>query len=228
MSVEEFSGIGFAPGVVRGVRSFHIDKLGRLTGVVHHQVWRPGENGAECRKEEDPYPRGITINGVLGSLGATYSFVPSTWGMGTPSSSPATIQVIPDAKVGQQSLPAVVSEPSGPVPKPPHKFGDCTCGFYGYYDGSNDYRDEDRVNGVVEGYGETVIGTRGFRAMKARIVALHIPDSVRDQYVSFVARNYKDIPFFSSFKDMVAEFPPDGGELAVTPETDPDFWDRSI
>lgn len=59
-----------------------------------------------------------------------------------------------------------------------HNMAECSCGFYGFYDGSNDYKSDGTVSAVVEGYGETVIGTRGFRSMKAKIVALHIPGYV--------------------------------------------------
>jgi hypothetical protein len=54
----------------------------------------------------------------------------------------------------------------------------CTCGFYAYLDGSqHTYANmPDGLAGIVEGYGTVTIGTRGFRASKARIVALVIPD----------------------------------------------------
>lgn len=55
---------------------------------------------------------------------------------------------------------------------PDHQFADCTCGFYAYLNGVNDYISAGRVIGVVEGYGETLIGRRGFRSNKARILAL--------------------------------------------------------
>lgn len=53
-----------------------------------------------------------------------------------------------------------------------HQFLGCSCGFYAYYNGYNEYLDSNAIVGIIEGYGETVIGTRGFRSQKARIVAL--------------------------------------------------------
>jgi hypothetical protein len=53
-----------------------------------------------------------------------------------------------------------------------HDFADCTCGFYAYLNGVNDYIGTGRVIGVVEGYGETLIGRRGFRSKKGKILAL--------------------------------------------------------
>lgn len=107
----------------------------------------------------------------------------------------------------------------------PHSLVGCKHGFYGYYDGSNDYYRPDRVSGVIEGYGEVVVGTRGFRATKARIIALHIPADVPYGMRQRVQRNYRDIPCFDTFEAMVAEHPTDTG-LIASPETDPDFWTR--
>lgn len=163
----EFASLGFAVGVVRGVRSFAVDDLGRLTGINYKQTWKPGENAAECRAEQRK---------EFGDFG--------------------------------KHLP------------------DCVCGFYAYYDGSNDYRSEGKtITGVVEGWGSTVIGSRGFRCSKAKIVALHIPDSVKRSGV--VARNYADVPQFDTFLGMIREFPPIGDEKTASPN-DEDFWDRAV
>lgn len=53
-----------------------------------------------------------------------------------------------------------------------HDHANCTCGFYAYLNGINGYQSNCHVIGVIEGYGETTIGTRGFRAQKAKILAL--------------------------------------------------------
>ena len=60
-----------------------------------------------------------------------------------------------------------------------HDMADCMCGFYGFLDGSADYHNPGRVEGVIEAYGDVYLGTRGFRTTKARIVALHIPSGPR-------------------------------------------------
>jgi len=110
--------------------------------------------------------------------------------------------------------------------RPAHSLAECPHGFYGYYEGSNDYYESGRVMGVVEAYGETVIGTRGFRASKARIVALHVPSDVSVGTRRLLARNYPELPVFDSFAAMVAEFPPDDGGEGINPANDPDFWTR--
>lgn len=59
----------------------------------------------------------------------------------------------------------------------PHEVSlDCTCGFYAYHSGLNEYDGSpNSVAAVVEGYGHMVVGDRGFRAGKARILALIVP-----------------------------------------------------
>lgn len=244
MSAEEFGGIGFAPGSVRGTRSFSVDKLGRLTGVSYKQVWTPGENTASCRKDDDPWR--AQLHQITRSL--SYS-IPS------PYSSAGTVAI------GHGSYPqppkrswvdAVLGVPAPEIEKAVRdaeeekaraeaerlaaeeerrkrdSLADCTHGFYGYYDGSNDYYKAGYVMGVVEGYGETVIGTRGFRCMKARILAIRIPKHVPDRLRAMILRNYPDIPVFDTFKQMVAEFPPDDAGVGITPDSDPEFWTRTI
>lgn len=116
-------------------------------------------------------------------------------------------------------------QPVEPKPDLPHSMEKCSHGFYAFYDGSNDYREQANISGVIEGYGEVVIGTRGFRCMKAKILALHIGGD--EKKAAQVSRNYSEIPQFNSFAEMVKAFPPDSVG-AVGPENDPDFWDRQI
>jgi len=198
VSAAEFGGMGFALGVVRGARSFKVDKLGRLTGVTYEQVWRPDENTAECRRPtDDTYD-------ALQRMVTNYLY---TSGYSRPR--------------GVTAFP----EPRREKPLQ-HSMETCQCGFYGYYDGSNDYYKPGFVSAVVEGYGETLIGSRGFRASKARIVALRIPKHVPVPLATLIARNYPSIPLFDKFSRMVAEFPPDAGGQEVTPTSDPTFWER--
>lgn len=122
----------------------------------------------------------------------------------------------------------------------PHSYGDCHCGFYGYLNGFNEYNHITRVTGIIEGYGNTYIGTRGFRAEKARILALapgiieRMPRDISDASSINVAiqrlnralddrkppkikqlrKAYPNIPVFEDIAQMRAEFPPtDIGEI---------------
>lgn len=197
VKTDEFSGtdlmlepaleeVGFAAGVVRGVRAFDVDALGRLRGVTYKHIWTPGENRAECRRGDTEWSRmQLSLSRYMG---------------------------VADSSESNDG---------------PHSMNDCKHGFYAYYDGSNDYHDKARVSAVIEGYGEAVIGSRGFRCMKARIIALHIPETLEPHLARMVARNYPDVPVMDTFDQLVSEFPPDGGGNEMTPETDPDFWTRS-
>ena len=51
----------------------------------------------------------------------------------------------------------------------------CSCGFYAYYNGSNDYWNSYRVTGIVQGYGKCTYGNQGFRAQKLEILAIINP-----------------------------------------------------
>src|SRR4051812_39387345 len=163
MSESEFAGLGLAMGQVTGARSFLVDGLGRLTGIHYKQVWRPGENVAECRRKDDD-SMAATLRRIDQSIAALWAFDMTP----RPSVAPITggrkrgrekVVMVPTTRI----VPPV---PVAPVEPKPHTMGDCSCGFYGYYDGSDDYYKDGLVSGVVEGYGEALIGTRGFRVGK--------------------------------------------------------------
>lgn len=55
----------------------------------------------------------------------------------------------------------------------------CSCGYYAYFDGNdNEFQHGVNVEAVIEAWGKITIGEKGFRAAKARIVALVIPREV--------------------------------------------------
>jgi len=97
----------------------------------------------------------------------------------------------------------------------PHSIAGCSHGFYAYYDGSNDYHNTGDIHGMIEGYGEVVIGTRGFRAMKAKIVALSFAETIRladKDRVLATMHTYAGVPIFDTFEMMVSAYPPSKGE----------------
>lgn len=156
----EFEGVGLTIEPFRGVRAWHTNEHGSLTGITYHYPWTLGENLAGC---------------------------------------------IRTSAADSDALPAV----------PDHAIEDCVHGnghgFYAYWDGSNNYRSIGRVEGVIEGFGRVVVGSRGFRATKARIVALFVPGvylASRERY-ELMKTVYWAVPFFDSFEEMIDEFPPD-------------------
>ena len=152
--MSDFSDRPFVAGNLTGVRSFRIDSLGRLTGVHFREVWRPGENTATCRMDQTGASAGRHIHITFAAFMRTQALL---------SGSP-----IPPAAV----LPAGVR--AEPKEKEQHRAGvsGCSCGYYAYFDGSDDHADTVTVTGLIEAHGLCTVGSRGFRAEKASIVGL--------------------------------------------------------
>lgn len=94
---------------------------------------------------------------------------------------------------------------------------DCSCGFYAFYNQSNDYNPFSKpnlglVSGVIEGFGQVLVGPRGFRCQRCQLVALHIPKNYPPQFEAVIER-YKNVPMFSNAHDMVFEFPCEDGTV---------------
>lgn len=225
-TLSEFSGYGFAAGDVRGTRAWKVDRLGRLTGCTYPQIWRPGENLAECKRRREnlaPIPAPFTYGSIAGT-GSTQcaAGLPGCNCMGG---------ITPGGYLSS-SLNLGGLYPRETVPYPCDGMDpECGCGFYAYQEGSNDYykpSDGKPVGGVVRGYGKTVLGTRGFRAEKAEILALYINDGdVTGPGLKYrIERNYAGIPVFTDYAALLKEFPPTPPEGIGVP-TDDDFWTRS-
>ena len=135
-----------APGSVFGVRWWSLRDDGMLGGVM--AAWQPGPNTATC------------LAPASSRRSTTLAF--RHWAAG---SGPA---VMPDDLMHGESEPL----PECSVPNE-----DCTCGFYAFWNPDEQSQVSVRfpVLGVIEGFGRTLIGDRGFRCEKARIVALHVP-----------------------------------------------------
>ena len=178
---DDFTGPALAAGTVLGVRAFDIDNLGRLRGVTHADVFRPGENIARCRAT--PQGRWTHVPGGM------------TWA------------------------------PDEPREHHPGS-ADCECGYWAHYDGTHSYESAPRASAIIEGYGLVTLGTSGFRAGKARLVALvppaHLPVAARvaDVYGS------AGVPIYRTLADALTEHPvthPRRDPLPH-PDTHPDFW----
>lgn len=197
----DFSDTPLVAGTVIGIRAFTIDRLGRLGSPSYPTIFRPGENVAECRKNE---------GGSFSRLNRAmlHSFY-----------SPPTFY-FDDRLLSTEKGARVEAK------EPEHRPGDigCACGWYAYYDGSNEYRSPTRISAVVEGYGKCTLGERGFRAEKARLVALFKPGRhVTADRVARAVHNY-DVPLYATKREALEVHrltPP----TIPTPETCSDFWD---
>ena len=93
---------------------------------------------------------------------------------------------------------------------------DCQHGFYAFFadDTSKSHTKAIGVRGIIEGYGEVLIGTKGFRAMRARILAIsYAPHEgmwkLEPLVVQRLRDNYPGVAIFESDLAMQAEFPAD-------------------
>ena len=246
-SPEQFTGTPLVAGEVFGVRAWDVDSLGRIKSPQYQHIWTPGENKSECQKSENtfPSPDEVTVDGLPEGAIVTDVVVKTNLdyymptlqtfrsGGGIIRSAPYRYKVEYETPGGFRATVEVdrVQINRKPSDTRAHDFTSCSCGFYAYLNGTNDYADH-HIIGVVQGYGETFLGTRGFRSSKAKIVAAYASthadvERVRPLPVSRdrMAELYPDVAWFDDYAAMVAEFPPSDPE--PTPETDPEFWTRS-
>ena len=118
--------------------------------------------------------------------------------------------------------------PDMPVRTDEHRAGasGCTCGYWAHTTENRDYMRSDRWTAVVDGYGLVTRGTKGFRAEKARLVAL-VPPLVQTIDTARTLRLYSGagVPVFVSLVEALAAHPIDGDEL---PDPSGDFWTKAV
>jgi hypothetical protein len=170
--VSDFSDRPFVAGSVIGLRAFSVDKYGRLVGPSQKTVFMPGDNEAECRASKS------LLSGI--PTDATVTMSQSWTGL------PSAIQVEVEGKSCYFNDVNDVAK-AYPPKRLEHATGalSCGCGFYAYFDGRNDYllSGAGSVAALIEGFGVTSVGDRGFRSSKARLVALITPANLRENPV---------------------------------------------
>lgn len=83
----------------------------------------------------------------------------------------------------------------------------CDCGFYACHTLSRLYLLYPHLglpSGVIEAQGRVIVGEDGFRAQRARIIAL----CHRDEHVAEFLQNSYRVPVFRQRQDMAEAFPP--------------------
>jgi hypothetical protein len=217
--MSEFSDTEFIAGSLTGVRSFSVDQLGRLVSPsMQDEVWTPGENTARCRKDEFTSYGGIFTN-YLSQLYAPLTGPPFTFTLEkTNAPTPVGLQKV------TPELDKAIAKTSH------HRAGikGCKCGYYAYFDEDhNPHHGKSNVLCVIEGYGLLTVGTRGFRAEKARLLALVVKPRHRSLRYQHLQRNYPSLPVFPSRTAALAEFPLTP-PTPLSPETDEQFWTRKV
>lgn len=196
--MSDFNGedFDFAVGAIKGLRSWKADDQGRLRGVTYPAVWLPDENLAVCKEPGGKYEPCPKADDM------TIYF----YGRGTCS----------DPTCTPRGHFVAASET--------HAFdAEHGCGFWAYDE--HHFNPHGDVVGVIEGYGKTTIGTKGFRCEKARIVALCREDADGDDLsLSLWLRLkqlYPSAEFFEDYDDMVMAH---RAVLMSWDEPDEDFW----
>ncbi len=204
-------------GELYGLRAFWADDFGRLLPVTYKnqsspRPWTPGENVAECKRSTSGYSIG----------GLTYATLTAA-----SISAPGQVVLPPAEEIKFPPKPE-----HGPVPR-----AKCTCGFYAYFDPGVTHGDmslffDTSIThpwflGVVAAYGKCLVGGKGFRAERARIVALaadmgrRVARSEKD-LIALVKSNY-DVPVYRTREQLLKRHPLT--EKPRTPDSDERFWD---
>lgn len=146
-------------GSLFGIRGFVLTDDGYLRGVTYAVPWGPDWNQAQClvarrpAEQVEPIPRLHPFWGRIHSVesGCMFPLEP-----GQPV----------EYQEGWQPDPCKGLDPL------------CGCGFYGYYDATTGRTSGyGNIRGVIEATGRSVVGPKGFRAPRARIVALVRPQT---------------------------------------------------
>src|SRR5690606_10559303 len=90
----------------------------------------------------------------------------------------------------------------------------CKCGFWAYFSPKGtDMPNSYQSLAIVKGYGDTLIGPKGFRASKAEIlgIVLYTGDTANERGLytlvnAQIRENYSGIPTFDSLEDMLEIF----------------------
>lgn len=209
---DHFNGVPYAPGSIKGARTWRVNDNGELFGVSFPVMWSPGENVAKCI-------RGTTTDGRHQSL----------W-------NPAPIRDASDWP--DVCVPMLDSGHKcgfyGYMPES-NSFPMFT------YDRKTDDSECKGVTGIIEGYGHVVTGKRGFRCEKARIIAVAIPTKILGtahirsddtkgtdaqkvdtlNLVGAVADKYPSARIYLNLEEMLADYPEHRGHKhrAETEET---------
>lgn len=180
--MSDFADRPFVMGSVFGVRSFRVDTvLDVLLGPVKPQPFASGENVAECLKPKVQSTGSFLPSSAqnLERARALYSQAMAMVPGGDPGGHMHRMAMHQAKQLYHVDLDEI-DKPKPPAPEPEiaepvHRVGQmgCTCGYYAYMDGkSNPHDSPDNVLAIIEGYGLVTVGNRGFRAEKARLVAM--------------------------------------------------------
>lgn len=221
----DFTGVPFMAGSIRGERSFRLRYDGYLQSPMKPFVWAAEENKGKCLKADVSIYKRLIKGNWPGALHTAKRFVPegvrvfqlypqwnvdySYGGQGVGFLSIGVHWWSPvDNEHGVETVPRLLFE-AALRDDHGHDFGTCSCGFYAYLNGCNEYEWAWSVTGIIEGYGETLIGDRGFRSAKARILALAAAETnfITGDIITRIRHRYPTVPIFPDKATLLSEFP---------------------
>ena len=178
--VTQYGGLPYAQGSLFGIRAFRVDPLGRLVAATRDEVWTPGENVARHGNVAPGAPVQIVKSFDVSSAASSSQAIKLAGAEGKPGVKAKVEETLtydyrtlagPPARKVRRWQVSWIDEDHSPAT--------CqACGFHGFTEpDAEDYENgpDARVVGVIEGYGKLTHGTRGFRAEKAKVVALLDP-----------------------------------------------------
>lgn len=231
--MSEFAGqeYDFAAGATKGLRSWNMDSLGRLHGVTHEEVWRPGENVSVCKKEgQTPCPQINRREEARKASEAGRAQLASKKKRKKRDEDFVTLTFTasPDFAIRTACADPACVRGEYHIVSSGHRFDPaCECGFWAYDEGG--FKAHGSVVGVIEGYGKTTVGTKGFRSEKARIVALSCEDSEGNRHsrstLARLAALYPEVAFADNQDALIDAYPE---VLRDWPEVDEGFWLRPV
>lgn len=197
---KDFAGSTFPTemGEIYGARVWRMSKEGKLLprSIMNGPAWVDGENSAVCAKSTGPDAtwvvdptgkgrRGVAIVG-LGLQFPSPQETPWLAEMSDLVKAPLIYKYQVTWSDGTTEIHNKIEVQPPPTHEAPRE--SCSCGFYAYTQPEHIeltscdcfaclVLSEPRVRGLIKGYGNTLIGSKGFRCERAEIVALLDPDA---------------------------------------------------
>jgi hypothetical protein len=190
-----------------------------VTNIGGSDPWLPGENVAVCRWHEAEWSAlQRSVAASLRSFADRVYIKPGGELVYLPDDSPEL--------------------PPKPEPRPEgHTLAECTCGFYAYFDRADAANyiqnpilsSSRRTYGVVEAYGECVVGTKGVRARRMRIAGLVLPESHNSRpfgHREQLVERYPETLVVRTLNELLERLPttPADSSLRAPADSEEDQW----
>lgn len=197
-------------GGVVGIRRWKVGEDGSLRGITYQQPWTHEENVAECWRMAlpinhhlKPEAQAKAVTPIPHVPFGVYAF--GRWNVSGIEWDEAGVAKYRDDRVRDDC-----GFPIGP-------YKECGHGFYAYTVPKSEMPTASMmgVTGIIEGYGRVLLGSNGgFKASKARMVAIHMPPAQKvtghdlvTTWSPLIRAKYPHLPFYSNYHEMLYRHP---------------------